>query len=51
MSKLFFLVLCSVLQLCSLFNPAQAASSGWQSASHLQAELVSEYRLLIAKLH
>jgi thiol:disulfide interchange protein len=29
---------------CALLPPAQAISSGWQSASHLQAELVSEYQ-------
>lgn len=43
MPKLIFLLLCSVLH-AMLFSPAQAASSGWQSASHLKAELVSEYQ-------
>uniref|UniRef100_A0A486XTU0 Cytochrome c-type biogenesis protein DsbD, protein-disulfide reductase n=1 Tax=Rheinheimera sp. BAL341 TaxID=1708203 RepID=A0A486XTU0_9GAMM len=33
-----------VFLLGALVNPAWALSSGWQNASHLRAELVSEYR-------
>lgn len=34
-----------LLLLCCIFaNPATGATTGWQSAKHLQAELVSEYQ-------
>ncbi|MEH8017453.1 thioredoxin family protein [Rheinheimera muenzenbergensis] len=37
-------VLFLLLGCCSLFSGVQAASTGWQSAKQLKAELVSEYR-------
>ncbi|MBU1555444.1 MAG: thioredoxin family protein [Gammaproteobacteria bacterium] len=40
MRRLLFLL----LGCCSLFSGVQAASTGWQSAKQLKAELVSEYR-------
>ncbi len=39
MRSVIFLLLC-----CSLFSHVQAASSGWQAAKQLKAELVSEYQ-------
>ena len=38
------LLLFSLLLSACFSGPAQAVSSGWQSASHLKAELVSQYR-------
>ncbi|MBZ9613639.1 protein-disulfide reductase DsbD family protein [Rheinheimera maricola] len=47
MPKLILLLLCCLLPASVLVGQAQAASSGWQSASHLQAELVSEYQQVV----
>lgn len=44
MPKLILLLLYGLVFHGLLCHTALAASSGWQSASHLQAELVSEYR-------
>ena len=43
MRSVMFLLLC-----CNLLIPAHGASSGWQTAKHLQAELVSEYQQVTA---
>jgi len=43
MRSVIFLLLC-----CNLLIPAHGVSSGWQTAKHLQAELVSEYQQVSA---
>ena len=43
MRSVIFLLLC-----CNLLIPVHGASSGWQTAKHLQAELISEYRQVSA---
>lgn len=43
MRSVMFFLLC-----CNLLIPVHAASTGWQTAKHLQAELVSEYQQVTA---